>query len=205
VADISEPRKNPNKKYKKRFFTVKFNTRLTVALVAASFMVMQPLLSVHSQEKNSEFKKLQALLKAQKWYLANRETTRVINENPDNVTCPNLRQIDQLWTKYSEGKYGFTPQLQIWQQVGGTKCETCEDQIVAFSKQVGWRVSSTDIRLIPGEFPGHYPTAAMLGWEGYTDRDRSLTAGGLLSGDRTWVAWRMNGFNLFATFAKCGS
>lgn len=184
---------------------MKFNARLTLVLIAVSLAIVQPLPSAHSQEKNSEFKKLQALLKAKKWYQSNRETTRLIAENPDNVTCQNLKQIDQLWTNYSEGKYGFTPQLQIWQQVGGMKCETCEDQIQAFSKQVGWRVSSRDIRLIPGDFPGHYPTAAVLGWEGYVDRDKSLMRGSVLSGDRAWVAWRMNGFNLFATFAKCGS
>ncbi len=185
---------------------MKFNTRFTVALVAASFTVMQPLLSAPSGlEKNSDFKKLQTLLEAHKWYQANRETTRLINDNPDNGTCQNLRQIDQLWTNYSDGKYGFTPQLQIWQQVGGMKCQTCEDQILAFSKQVGWSITSRYITLIPGDFPSHYPTAAVLGWEGYFDRDKSLTAGGILSGDRAWIAWKMNGFNLFAAFAKCGS
>ncbi len=184
---------------------MKWNICLTAIFVTASLAVMQPAFQANSQdttETAKEFRRLQALLKANKWYDANRETVSLVRNNPDNVTCPKLRRLDELWMKYSNGKYGFTPQLEIWKQVGGTNCETCEEQIKKFGKEVGWSISD-NIRLIPGDFNGHYPTVAVLGWEPYVDTDKSLGRGTIFSGDRAWIAWRINGFNLFSTFAKC--
>ncbi|MEP6488662.1 GUN4 domain-containing protein [Microcoleus vaginatus GB2-A3] len=53
----------------------------------------------------------------------------------------------------SNGKYGLTSQLEVWQKLGGSSCPTCEGQIQNFSKQVGWNMSSQVIP-IPREFPG---------------------------------------------------
>ncbi|MEP6521318.1 GUN4 domain-containing protein [Microcoleus vaginatus DQ-U2] len=53
----------------------------------------------------------------------------------------------------SNGKYGLTSQLEVWQKLGGSSCRTCEGQIQNFSKQVGWNMSSQVIP-IPREFPG---------------------------------------------------
>ncbi|WP_278187318.1 hypothetical protein [Microcoleus vaginatus] len=42
-----------------------------------------------------------------------------------------------MWIQSSNGKYGLTSQLEIWQKVGGSSCRTCQGQIQNFSKQVG--------------------------------------------------------------------
>ncbi len=47
-----------------------------------------------------------------------------------------LRTIDQLWVKYSQGRFGFSVQKKIWLQCGGkvdydTECE--------LGDRVGWR------------------------------------------------------------------
>jgi hypothetical protein len=100
-------------------------------------------------------------------------------------------------------KYGLTPQLEIWQKVGGSNCRTCEGQIKDFSKQVGWNMSS-QVSPIPGEFPAQYPTVASLSWQSYVDSDKSITRYSLFAGAQTWQAWRVTEFNLFSTFANCG-
>ena len=100
-------------------------------------------------------------------------------------------------------KYGLTPQLEIWQKVGGSKCRTCEGQIKEFSKQVGWDMNS-QVSPILGEFPAQYPTVASLSWQSYVDSDKNITRYSLFAGAQTWQAWRVTEFNLFSTFANCG-
>ncbi|MEG5065667.1 GUN4 domain-containing protein [Microcoleus sp. B3-A4] len=58
-----------------------------------------------------------------------------------------------MWMQSSNGKYGLTSQLEVWQKLGGSSCPTCEGQIQNFSKQVGWNMSS-QVSPIPREFPG---------------------------------------------------
>ncbi|MEG4520594.1 MULTISPECIES: GUN4 domain-containing protein [unclassified Microcoleus] len=146
----------------------------SLALIGTFLAVLQPAFTAHSQESNSEFSKLQSLLETKKWYEADQETVSLIRNNPANLSCPNLRAIDQMWMQSSNGKYGLTPQLEIWQKVGGSSCRTCEGQIQEFSKQVGWNMSS-QVSPIPGEFPAQYPTVASLSWQSYVDSDKSIT------------------------------
>ena len=175
----------------------------SLALIGTFIAVLQPAFTANSQESNSEFSKLQSLLESKKWYEADQETVSLLRNNPANVSCPNLRAIDGMWMQSSNGKYGLTPQLEIWQKVGGSNCRTCEGQIKEFSKQVGWNMSS-QVSPIPGEFPAQYPTVASLSWQSYVDSDKSITRYSLFAGAQTWQAWRVTEFNLFSTFANCG-
>ena len=50
--------------------------------------------------------------------------------------CADLRVIDQLWVRYSNGRFGFSVQKQIWVEVGG-KLDFGKDRdaaITAFEK-----------------------------------------------------------------------
>jgi hypothetical protein len=49
-----------------------------------------------------------------------------------------LRTIDQLWVKYSNGRFGFSVQKRIYKSLGGT---TKYDEKVweRFGDRVGWR------------------------------------------------------------------
>ncbi|MFM6508212.1 MAG: GUN4 domain-containing protein, partial [Dolichospermum sp.] len=75
-----------------------------------------------------DYNKLRDLLKAEKWQEADKETRRVMLavakreekgwfnvESIDNFPCADLRTIDQLWVKYSDGKFGFSVQKRIYQ------------------------------------------------------------------------------------------
>ncbi|MFN7657566.1 MAG: GUN4 domain-containing protein, partial [Dolichospermum sp.] len=56
----------------------------------------------------------------------------------DNFPCADLRTIDQLWGKYSDGKFGFSVQKRIYQSLGGTR-EYNSEIWRQFGDKVGWR------------------------------------------------------------------
>lgn len=123
---------------------------------------------VHTEENLSlvtdiqRYKTLQDLLKAKDFREADWETIRVIsavagesdveNITPDEMRefpCNALRVIDNLWKTYSDDRFGFSVQLQIYRQVGGS-LETAISQdnrlIELFGEQVGWRVNDRWLR-----------------------------------------------------------
>ncbi|WP_293138973.1 GUN4 domain-containing protein [Okeania sp. SIO3I5] len=96
------------------------------------------------------YKKLRDLLAAEEWKKADQETERCMLEvarrekefflrveDIDNFPCEDLRTIDQLWIKYSNGKFGFSVQKQIYQSLGGTR-KYDKKVWEAFGDEVGW-------------------------------------------------------------------
>ena len=81
-----------------------------------------------------DYNKLQNYLKAGNWKEADKETAQVMlevakrekegwldTEHIDNFPYKDLRTIDQLWVKYSDGRFGFSVQKRIYQGLGGTR------------------------------------------------------------------------------------
>jgi hypothetical protein len=180
---------------------MKLNYYFSALLIGIS-IVVSPVFPARAQEALNKFDNLQTLLQRQKWEEANQETISLLRNNPQNLSCQNLSVINNFWMKQSNGKFGFTPQLDIWQKVGGDNCKTCEDQIKKFAKNVGWNLND-QIATIPGDYVGQYPTAVSLGWEHYIDTDRSLFRQSIFSGSHTWQAWKIGSFNLFSMLKKC--
>ncbi|MGB3421023.1 MAG: serine/threonine-protein kinase [Dolichospermum sp.] len=98
-----------------------------------------------------DYRKLRDYLAQGKWKEADAETRRVMLavgkreeegwldvEHIDNFPCEDLRTIDQLWVKYSDGKFGFSVQKRIYQSCGGTR-EYNPDIWKKFGDKVGWR------------------------------------------------------------------
>ncbi|WRH68151.1 MAG: GUN4 domain-containing protein [Planktothrix sp. GU0601_MAG3] len=98
------------------------------------------------------YDQLEQLLKAGSWKEADKETAKKMlevagrtkeewlsEEDIDNFPCEDLRTIDQLWVKYSDGRFGFSVQKRIYQSLGGTR--SYDSKIwEAFGDQVAWRV-----------------------------------------------------------------
>lgn len=184
--------------YINEVLTLKLNYLFSALIPSISIAVIYPIFPAFSQPISSDFTKLQTLLEERKWHEANEETLSLIRNDPANISCPNLSNIDRLWNQYSKGKYGFTQQLNIWLEAGGLNCKTCEDQIQKFSKKVGWNLSQT-MNTIPGDFVGQYPTVANLGWQSYVDSDKSLFNRNL----SVWQTWKVGDFNLFSIIKNC--
>jgi len=80
----------------------------------------------------------------------------------DNFPCEDLRTIDQLWVKYSGGRFGFSVQAKIYRELGGTR-KYNERVWDAFGDRVGWRVNNIwiyykdvtfDLKAPHGHLPG---------------------------------------------------
>jgi len=101
------------------------------------------------------YQTLQGLLRVGKLLEADDETVRVIMQEagktdredltPDEVKvfpCSVLQVIDRLWTTYTGGRFGFSVQLRLYQEVGGT-LETAIaqdlDTLRKLGDKVGWR------------------------------------------------------------------
>lgn len=95
----------------------------------------------------ADYTKLEQLLAAGKWKEADLETTNKMLEvagrkkegwrsleDVEKFSCPDLREMDRLWVKYSEGRFGFSVQKRIYQSLGGTKEH---DELVLW-EALGW-------------------------------------------------------------------
>lgn len=80
----------------------------------------------------ARYAQLAHYLAAGLWREADQETSRVMLQvagreqqgylDPADIRqfpCEDLRAIDQLWVQFSQGKFGFSVQKQIWLEVGG--------------------------------------------------------------------------------------
>jgi len=131
-------------------------------MAATSILAKQMLLEedVLSSEKGVNYTKLRDLLKAHKWKEADKETYLVMIQavgkkegdwfEPDellNFPCTDLRTIDNLWVKYSDGHFGFSVQKIIYLEVGGkTDGEYDEATWNKFGDSIGWRVENSWVR-----------------------------------------------------------
>ena len=122
-----------------------------------------------------DYSHLERLLAGRNWREADKETRTVMlsvtqrakegwlrDEDIENFHCQDLRTIDQLWVNYSNGRFGFSVQKHIWQDVG--------KHYESFGNRVGWRnngkwLSLEDITFELRAPRGHLPVVVCpLGW-----------------------------------------
>ncbi|MEG3941556.1 serine/threonine-protein kinase [Microcoleus sp. S36b_A3] len=105
--------------------------------------------------KGVDYRQLDRLLASGKWQEADGETARKMlevagrtkdgwlrGEDIDRFPCEDLRTIDQLWVKYSNGRFGFSVQKRIYESLGGSR-EYDRKIWAAFGDRVGWRVNNS--------------------------------------------------------------
>ena len=128
--------------------------------------------------KGVDYTKLRDLLAAEKWRKADEETARLMlmvagrqKERYLNVEdihyfpCEDLRAIDHLWVKYSNGCFGFSVQKRIYQSLGGTR-EYDKKIWEAFGDRVGWRKNGEWLYYNQLIFNTKAPVAHLPGWCG---------------------------------------
>jgi serine/threonine protein kinase len=124
--------------------------------------------------KGVDYRQLDRLLASEKWKEADEETLKKMLEaagrtkerwlsieDIDRFPCEDLRTIDQLWVKYSNGRFGFSVQKRIYESLG--KSEEYDWEIwEAFVDRLGWRVNNTsfyyyDLKFFTLAPDGHLP------------------------------------------------
>lgn len=100
------------------------------------------------------YQDLQKYLRNENWFEADKETIRLIlavtakeieeltPEDIQHFPCNDIMVIDRLWMKYSDGRFGFSPQLKTYLEHGGSFATTVEQNqqlIEAWGEDLGWR------------------------------------------------------------------
>ncbi|MEG4292710.1 GUN4 domain-containing protein [Microcoleus sp. C2C3] len=135
-----------------------------------------------NSDRGVDYTKLRDLLATREWQKADEETLKKMLEavgrtKDDFLTprdiylfpCEDLRTIDQLWVKHSNGRFGFSVQKRIYESLGGTR-EYDKKISEAFGDRVGWRVNNTwleytDLKFSTRAPGGHLPTVLGNAWE----------------------------------------
>lgn len=100
----------------------------------------------------ADFVKLEKLLAAGDWLEADRETLNVLltiirrrcqlpelsKTNLQQIPNTDFQTIDRLWQQYSNGKFGFSVQKRIYQQLGNS--------VNRLALQIGWRSQNKWLR-----------------------------------------------------------
>lgn len=107
-------------------------------------------------EGGVDYTPLRNLLAAGEWQKADRETETVMimasgreqdgwlsEEDLEMFPCEDLGIIDQLWVKYSNGRFGFSTQKRIWESIEGTNKDEDVEIWKEFGDRVGWRINNS--------------------------------------------------------------
>ncbi|WP_414530473.1 GUN4 domain-containing protein [Nodularia chucula] len=154
----------------------------------SSLAVPQAEPSIVSSSTPVMFQKLETLLQAGKWKDADLETWELMKkvtkrekegeltkEDYQNFPRKELQIMDQLWLKYSNGKFGFSVQKQIWLELGGKYNGQHYDYgtFLKLVERVGWRRNRTNLSYDDFTFStnaprGHLPTGELASGRGQT-------------------------------------
>ncbi|WP_416233617.1 GUN4 domain-containing protein [Cronbergia sp. UHCC 0137] len=120
---------------------------------------------------STDYTQLRDLLAAGKWKEADQETRHVMLavakrgkkgwldvNSIDNFPCEDLRTIDQLWVRYSNGRFGLSVQKRIYQSLGGTG-EYNREIWNAFADKIGWRKGGNWLPINEITFKSNAPEA----------------------------------------------
>lgn len=127
------------------------------------------------------YEQLRNLLAAGEWREADEETLRVMlavakreeqgwlnSKSMESFPCEDIRTIDQLWVNYSNGRFGFSVQKKIWEEVGGSS-QAWRREWMRFGDRVRWKtgrtwISKTDLIFKTLAPRGHLPSPVMRSW-----------------------------------------
>ncbi|WP_042341405.1 GUN4 domain-containing protein [Calothrix sp. PCC 7507] len=141
-----------------------------------------------SSERGVDYTHLRDLLASGNWREADRETLKLMLkvaartqagwlniESINNFPEIDLCTIDQLWVKYSHGRFGFSVQKRIWESVGGD-FDADYETWCQFGDRIGWRrhdnwLFYSDLNFSSTAPVGHFPAAGSVNlltvWQGW--------------------------------------
>ncbi len=111
-----------------------------------------------SNASGFDYSQLNRLLKSGNWKAADEETAKMMlavagqtqrgyldNDDIKNFPCDDLRIIDGLWVKHSNGRFGFSVQKQIYINCGGKPDGSYPGATIfeRYCDEVGWLVNGS--------------------------------------------------------------
>lgn len=127
-----------------------------------------------SSERRVDYTYLRDLLADGRWMEADHETLVVLLkaagedyflgfESIEKLPYTDLRTIDKLWVKYSDGRFGFSIQKRVWIQCGGL-VNTNLNAEEGLCNQVGWQKNNSllnysELNFLKNAPIGHLPAA----------------------------------------------
>ncbi len=143
-----------------------------------------------------DYSYLRDLLAAQKWKEADEETVYKLKEvlgrehivhilfaDIKGFFCEDLLTIDQLWLKYSKGRFGLSVQNRIW--------EIVYRDWKKLGDRVGWRTDGKwmyrdELNYTLNAPPGHLPVSIWGQFGFFSESNDRWTVGG---SEKNWVLW----------------
>lgn len=119
------------------------------------------------QTLSTDYSQLSNLLAEGQWQQADKETMNVILRISGRTTegypkpsdikkfpTADLQEIDNLWSRHSQGKFGFTSQKQIWLKASRNYTDFCE--LIHWHKEDAW-LDYSDLDFSLNAVLGHLP------------------------------------------------
>jgi hypothetical protein len=132
-------------------------------------------------EVRVNYRKLSQLLAARRWKEADFETRVILLQVAERTAegwiraedfkkfpCEDLCTIDRLWLDYSNGRFGYSVQKQVWESIGG-KIDIDYTIWCRFGDRLGWRrdgnwLKYSDLTFDTDTAPlGHLPAGGVDG------------------------------------------
>lgn len=161
----------------------KFQTQIIQSLAKLQMQVskLSDELMLVSTATGTDYRELRNLLAKGEWRKADEETRllmcKISNRDRDgwrwldkgeiqNFPWQDLRIINRLWVEYSNGRFGFSVQKQIWQSINVANNNDFEVE-KTLGDRVGWRVNNSWIKYDEFTFDisaskGHLPCTLHL-------------------------------------------
>ncbi|OYQ67236.1 hypothetical protein B9G53_02480 [Pseudanabaena sp. SR411] len=151
--------------------------------------------------KGIDYRKLERLLKAKEFRNADELTTSIMLNISDrekefwldikhikDFPSEDLLTIDQLWVRYSDGKFGFSVQKEVWLECGGQIYEYNYEVWRKFGAKVGWYYPPHILNMFDGKW---YSYIEFMNRTDNTENalKASLPRALLLCSDQGWHGW----------------
>ena len=150
--------------------------------------------NIPNGETSQAYQKLEKLLESGKFKDADIETKRLLLElagreregwllvaDVNQISAHAVAEIDRLWLKHSNGRFGFSVQRDIWQQLGCKSSGHLNTQTISenkFGEFVHWRVGgrwlsqwdefNCNLQSPQGSLPREY-IFALNGWRSFAN------------------------------------
>jgi serine/threonine protein kinase len=146
-----------------------------------STTVQQNLQKLTVTDRPMSYQKLSQLLAARHWKEADLETTKILlqvsgrteaawmrAEDFKKFPCEDLCMLDRIWVSYSDGRFGYSIQKQVWESIQG-KVDIDYTIWCRFGDRLGWRRNGNWLNYSDLTFdqntapPGHLPAGGVDG------------------------------------------